>query len=220
MQKNPVGYFHVLQPSSNLIIQITMPNQFRRKKMGRSKFVTKRQLPFLMSKIAEPKQINNNFEDILIAKPATAATNGRSLTTIAQGDGKAEREGNLIQVTGYFCSFAVESEDTLIAQWLRIIIYTPRKVGTTLLPADDMTSQPDTDKFIIWHDKTVAPALQPGGGVGLIKLKKRWVPYMKVRYDSGADSSVQENEVIVLVLSHLNEGVKLRAQMRLFYRDM
>lgn len=199
-----------------------MPRQqFRRRKMpGRSKFVTKRSLPFLLSKISEAKQININFTNVLVKSPAVAATNQKSLTLIDQGDGKANREGNMIQVTGYYISATINSNATSVSQYCRVIVYTPRKIGTTLLPSDTMTTQPDTDKFIIWDDRVVVPSFQQGGGLGLIQFKQRWKPYMKVIYDSSAADSVTQGEILVLVLSHENDGVLFNAQCRLFFRDI
>jgi len=191
-----------------------------RRRTRKSKFVTKRGLPFLLTKYSEAKQLNFTYTDLAVPEPAIALSNVIDLTEISQGDSRSERIGNMIQVTGLYVSYTIESSDISNPQFFRLIVYSPRKVDTTLLPADNMVKVPDSDKFKIWYDKTSPPAFQAGGGSGVFKVRKRWKPYMKVIYDSSSQTSVTQGQIKLMVLSDVDLGVTVNLHARIYFRDL
>lgn len=192
----------------------------RRRHRGRkSKFVTKRGLPFQLMKFAETKFIDDTA-DLNIPSPATFLTNVIELTAIGGGTNQSQRAGNAIQMSGLYISYLMASNDTGNPQFGRVIVYTPRASGSTTLPVDDFLDVVDPDEFKVWYDKISVPAFQAGAGTGVHKVRKSWKPYMKVIYTSSSASSVVQGQVYIMFLSSMNVGVGFEMHSRLYFKDV
>ena len=158
----------------------------RRRRRGRkSKFVTKRGLPFQMMKYQETK-----FKDkvvigqILTTLPALPNQLAH-LTDISAGDEQDARDGNMIQLTGIYVRIIHEANLTSAGQFIRVCLSSNRNATDFSTPILDATTPPDPDNFKVWYDKTFFTTFLPGGGKGVIEIRKKFKPYMKVIWDSG-----------------------------------
>lgn len=192
-----------------------MPN--RRRRMKKSKFVTKRGLPFQLMKFAEAKFVLKSLS-LTMASPPTFANQTLKLTEIASGTNQAERVGNEIQLSGVFLNYDMQS--AIASARGRIILYSPRQVTSTALPATDMTTIPDTDRFIIWVDRKVYCGSQAGNGTGLGSIKFKWKPYMKLRYDGEAAGTITQGVVYCVFITAVNGGIILNTNSKTFFKDV
>ncbi len=198
-----------------------MPFKRQRKRGRKSKFVTKRGLPFQMMKYVETK-----FQTI--TETAVALTSGlpsigpqfASLTLFNQGVDQFERIGNMVQVTGIYIRMIHSSILDGNNQWVRVTLTTPRDVNGGEQPISGMTIPVNPDKHIVWHDKTYNSAFQPGGGNGVIIIRKKFKPYLKVMFDDDAGSSITKGNVQLTIVSHNNLGVEMSYTVRVFFKDM
>lgn len=192
----------------------------RRRRNGRkSKYVTKRGLPFQLMKFAETKFIDDTV-NLNIATPATFLTNVVDLTAIGGGSNQSQRDGNSLQMSGLYISYTMATTDVNNPQFGRLIVYSPRATGSTTLPVDDFLDIVDPDEFKVWYDKISIPAFQQGGTSGVHKVRKSWKPYMKVIYTSSSAASVVQGQVYLMFLSATNVGVTLDLHSRLYFKDV
>ncbi len=191
-----------------------MPKRFNRKR--KTKFVTKRALPFLLMKNAEPK-----FHEIDSTVTLTAASSFTlDLTFIIQGDGQDERIGQSIQATGvYFRAImGIAGVATTQPSYTRVILYSKRQNATTDLLVTG-PSLPDFDKYIIWSDKLVPNPWTNSISNSMVTIRKKFKPFMKVLYSGSGSGSVEKNNLRMLM--SVNTGsIDVNFAVRLYYRDI
>lgn len=155
-----------------------------------------------------------------VLAPATFASNVTELTDIVQGASQTLRIGNAINVSGMYGRMAIFSNDVAAAQFLRVIIYTPRIISSTVLPSASIQGMIDPDQFVVWYDKTFVPSFQQGSGLGFFEIRKKWNPYMKVLYDNFGASTVSKNKILVELISAQSSGVSVTGTIRLYFKDL
>ncbi len=198
-----------------------MPKRFRRKR--KSKFVTRRALPFLLMKTAEAK-----FRDVIAATVPLDIFDTSpvdiNLTEIAQGITRDTRIGQSIQITGVFfkCTFGtgVASQVT-DARYARAILYSTR--DTDLAPLSTAPiGFPDFDKRVIWSDKVVPLPWNNSMPNSMITIRKKFKPYMKCIYDGSAATSVEKNDLKIMISTDALTGgrTSVRFQARIYFRDL
>lgn len=172
-------------------------------------------------KFAENKFHDKTATNYLLPVPADYINNVFVATDISRGTGSTSRIGNIVQVSGYYVRMTFESVLQTEAQYMRIIIYTPKQdMLSTELPATDMVAAVDPRRFIIWHDKTLLCANGPGGSKGVMVLKKKFKPYLKLEWDSSNELDVTKGQLLILTLGRTNEAVRFNMDFRLHYRDV
>lgn len=196
-----------------------MPRK-RRRNGRKSKFVTKRSLPFQMMKYVEQKFIVLAIADLLLPVPATTA-NLIHLTAITQGNDQFSRDGNMIQVTGIYAKVTFTAVSSAKIRFFRLIIYSPRIANDINSPVSRVVGLPDPDEFVIWVDKLVPcplPAAATPGGVMMVK--KKFKPYMKVLYDDATGGSVKKSAIRIALIGSENEAVNVSLELRLYFKDL
>jgi len=203
-------------------LNLKMPSR-RRRKGRKTKYVTKRGLPFQLMKFAEIKFIDTATPStgLLVPAPSTFATNTFIPLAIQRGDGEAERIGNIVQVSGYYCRFVYDGLEASVSNFLRIVIYSPKQDQQSQeSPCVDMVNVPDPRRFTIWYDKTVLAPNSAGGSKGVLVVKKRFKPYLKVEWDGSLLTDFTRGNVLIQVLSLNNEGIRLFMDFRMYFRDV
>lgn len=197
---------------------------FKRRMRRKSKFVTKRSLPFQLMKFAETKIDSfTNTNKILVANPPTFVDNVELMYSIARGTGADDRIGNIVQASGYYirCTFAANGTGNQnVMQYFRIIVYQHKIPASTDIPAVGMTDTPDPRRFIIWHDKTMPCSFVPGGGNGVVTLKKKFKPYLKMEWDSSVLTDITKGDLSVMFLAKNDAAVTVDYTVRLYFKDV
>jgi len=195
-----------------------MPSRHRRR--GRkTKFVTKRGLPFQLMKYAEAK-FKDQAINVNILAPAIFSTNVVTISDVAQGNEQNARDGDHINISGVYARYRINTNDAASPQFVRIVMYTPRVVDTEDLPTTNVVGLIDPAKFKVWYDKTSVPSFQQGSGVGILHIRKKWKPYMKAIYTTSAGDSITQGRLLVLFLSTNSSGVTLSADIRMYFKDL
>lgn len=196
----------------------TMPHR-RRMRRRKSKFVTKRGLPFQLMKYAEVKKHDEIFiqEDLTVI--ATTG-NHRQLLDINQGLDIQNRIGNMVQCTGFYIRVMFESVLTGSMQWIRIAVTTPRDTNNTSSPIFNSHTPIDTDVWKVWYDKTHPCPFVPGGGGGVVTIRKKFRPYLKVIYSSGLGGSIEKGRIQMTAIPFNNLGTRMNATARVYFRDL
>ncbi len=196
-----------------------MPN--RRRHGRKSKFVTKRGLPFQMMKYAEQKFNTITETDVAITSgvPAIGAQ-FVSLVGLTQGDEQDNRQGNMIQLTGIYIRMIHQSLLDGGNQWVRVTLTTPRDVNSSQPPISGMTIPVDPDRHIVWYDKIHNTAFQPGGANGVITIRKKFKPYLKVMWASATSTDVTKGNIHLTMVSKVNLGVQLSYTVRTYFKDL
>ncbi len=195
-----------------------MPRRFRRKK---SKFVTRRALPFLIQRQAEAKYRTGNIVGLDMTAPLPEEN---EITAMGTGVNRSDRNGNQIQVTGVYARgfFSPNHDDTIptnSAYMGRVVLYTPRNVTDVLdvLPGEAI----DKELYIIWYDRLVHIPWTNSVTGNTFTIKKSFKPYMKVTYDSSGTTSVVKNPLKILISCNSPTNfVTLDYHWKLYYRDM
>lgn len=194
-----------------------MPRRSRKRK---SKYVTKRGLPYQLQKHAEKKFFEHEFASAVFSNPPSYSTSVFEMTQISQGTGNKARIGNEVQMTGLFYKFAIKSKATN-SSWFRIVMYTPRIIGDVSLPCTLIADQIDPDAHIVWSDKIVALANIQGGGSGIIQYKKRFKPYLKVQWDGGSSLlDITRGQVLMLMIAEDVNVVEVNGYCRSYWTDI
>jgi len=193
----------------------------RRRRNGRkSKFVTKRGLPFQLMKYAETKYNDEGVLDRLLTNPATLGVQFESIVSIGTGNTVNTRVGNIIQVSGFYGRCIYESTLTGQMQYIRICIVTPRDVNNANVPIVDMVTPIDPELHKIWYDKTVPCPFVPGGGHGVLTFRKKFKPYMKTIFDSSVAASVQQGALNFCILTKNDGGATASWCVRTYFKDL
>ncbi len=198
-----------------------MPRQRKRK----SKYLTKRGLPFALMKQVETK--SNSVEDADVSMVSGLPID-INLTQIAGGDTVNQRVGNEIKVSSVFfkCGFSNSIDATLPtnkAYFGRVMLWSPRDItasASTPLDAEPFEF-PDRQKWIIWADKTVPIPWANSISNSIITIKKRFKPYMKVLYDSsGSGSAIKHPLFITITTNSATALVECSYMSRVYYKDI
>ena len=140
---------------------------------------------------------------------------------ITRGTGADDRIGNIIQVSGYYMRLTYQGVSQSDVQYFRVIIYTPKQdMLTTEVPGSDMVNIPDPRRFVIWADRTVLCPNAPGNGQGVMVLKKKFKPYLKVEYDSSLLTDITRGQILMQVLATTNDAVRISFDLRMYFRDV
>lgn len=196
-----------------------MPHRRRRMKR-KTKFVTKRGLPFQLMKYVETKYDVEAQNNLLLENPSVSA-NRSHLTNIRQGIGEVERIGNMVQITGVHVNIIFEAVNPNSMRFLRVVLYTPRSAVVDGDPVINMVDHPDTRDFIIWFDRTVScplPAAATPGGT--MTVKKKFKPYMKTQYTGSLGSDISDKPLYLLLLPSANLAVEASYNVRTFFKDL
>ena len=144
---------------------------FKSRRMRRkSKFVTKRGLPFQLMKYADIKYNDELGDDVVLSNVASGAQI-TSLVDIGGGTSVNTRTGNTLQVSGFYARMIYEAASSSRAQFIRVMVYMPRFPNNATPPIDNVVNPPDHEEFIIWYDKTLLCPQNPGGGPGVLIFK-------------------------------------------------
>ncbi len=197
-----------------------MPHR-RRRRGRKTKFVTKRGLPFQMMKYVE-----TNFRTFGTSVEFPVKSSGNpgeffiDITNIPLGTDRFERIGNMVQARGFFMRIIFEAALAGTAQYIRISFTTPRLIGDTLPPITDMVTQINPETHKVWYDKTHYAAFQSGTSRGVVEVKKRFRPYMKLLYEGPAGDDITKGQIDLTIISKVNDGVNATLSGRLYYKDM
>ncbi len=195
-----------------------MPRRHNKK----SKYVTKRGLPFMMMRMAEAKHVNQEVQNEPINSGLIVTDN---LTAIGRGDTAGTRIGNEVQVTGLYCTgfFSPSHDDTFptsSAYMGRVVLYTPRQeIDATLdpLPGENI----DKDKYIVWYDRLVNIPWTNSVSGRTFTIKKKFKPYMKVIWDGAGSVDVTKNGIhLVITANSGTDLVEVTYRWRMYFRDL
>jgi len=196
-----------------------MPHR-RGRKGRKSKFVTKRGLPFQLMKYAETKFVTLNDTNIMVAAFPGIGTQFQSINLLAAGVEQDDRIGNMVQMSGVFVRLIHESRIDTANQFIRVALSTPRDPNSSSRPISDMTTPIDPDLHKIWYDKVHNSAFQPGGGNGIVTIRKKFKPYMKVMFNDDTLTSIAQGNVQLTFISKVDLGVLASYTTRVYYKDM
>lgn len=190
-----------------------------RRRSRKSQYVTKRSLPFQLMKYAETKQITQTLRNFLPILPGDT-TQVFELTDILQGDETNERTGNEIQLRSFYARFwcnAVSSSGV----FARFILYSPRLANSNTPPVvTGMGDRIDKDLYVVWLDKWISCSNQQGGGSGLVTMKKKWKPYMKVIYSGSTGTLVKKNGLYLQIITNVTLKCQVNGFASVFYKDI
>jgi len=198
-----------------------MPRRMRRRHRRKTKFVTRRALPFLLMKQAEAKRQGDSVSDetLSVSTPVDF-----DLSVIAQGNAVGQRIGNSVQATGFIGNFTF-SVDTVIAEtspkYARILLWMPRGDSNVLPPNVSPTEFPDPEQYIIWVDRRLPLPWTNSITNSQATIKKKFKPYMLMNWDSAINTSCIKGKLQCTVVSDSTSGAALvTADLRLYYRDV
>jgi len=170
----------------------------RRSHKRKSKYVTKRSLPFQLMKYAETKRLITDFDDEII----DLAGNTFDLSLITQGETQSTREGNEIQFRSVYCRFYTEVAGTPQsgqAVYMRFILYSPRLANLSVPPVTEMRGFVDMDNYIVWQDKWVQVGTDRLHGA-LVTIKHKWKPYMKLLWNGNGATTHRKGSVFLQII--------------------
>ncbi len=197
-----------------------MATRRRRRRSGRkSKFVTKRGLPFQLMKYQETK-FESFFETAITLQTAIPATQVIDMSSIFQNVQANGRVGNQINVSGFYCTVIHEAALTGQMQWIRVVVVTPRITTFLGKPIVDMIAPIDPREWKVWYDRVHRSAgPSSGGNAQVFHIRKKFKPFMKVTYDNVSDLSVTENKLMFFITTQNNLGTIASYHCRLYFKD-
>ncbi len=197
-----------------------MPKR-RMSRKRKSKFVTRRALPFLLMRTAEAKRQGDDVLDAIldVLNPVDF-----DLSILASGTTVGQRVGNSVQVTGFIGNFTFSIDNTINEtqpRYARIILWMPRGDSNVAPPVVTPTSFPDPENYIIWADRRVALGWTNSIVGSSATIKKKFKPYMLMNYDSTASTSCIKGKLQCTVVTDSDSGAAtLTADLRIFFRDV
>lgn len=202
--------------------RMTFKKRSRRKK---TKFVTRREFPLMLMKLAEPKRVDAFASNVSLSD--NLPINDLDFSVMGEGTAINQRVGMVTQVTGFFgrltfSNFVGEpDQNTNQAYYARVVLYTPRE---DTFPDLDVTPVEllNPQEIIVWQDKIIAIPWTNGVGPGIIHIGHKWSPYMKVNYSSSGSGTAQNNRVKVAISTDCQNPAQVECSygLRLFYRDV
>jgi len=199
-----------------------MPSRNRRNNRRKSKYVTKRGLPFQLMKYAETKYHDVIFTDQMIVSPPDG-TSIKDLTSIANGTSTITRIGSDIQISGVYITFTCTGPDSPgNVAFFRAILYSDRDIGTVSAAATNVREPVDPEQFKVWDDKLIVCPTNTGspGPNGVIRLKKKFKPYMKAIYNSAIGGSITQGNLKVTLLGSETLLATVSMHARVFFKDL
>ncbi len=198
-----------------------MPFRSSRGRGRKSKFVTKRGLPFQMMKYVETKNTVVELIDSLADNPSVLSVNNISLVNIREGAGQFERIGSMIQVTGIHVKIIFKGVNNNDLRFLRVGLWTPRIPDATNQPFTNMVDQPDTDTHIMWFDKVaIAPLAEASTPGGVMTIKKKFKPYLKTIYQTNLGDSVTKGMLRLILLPKADLSVTFSYSVKTYFKDL
>lgn len=191
----------------------------RRRRARKSKYVTKRGLPFQLMKYNETKYKDIGGSNIVLNTIAPIIQHNE-LTLLTQGNSIDQRIGNVAQASGVYTRIVFEAQLTGQMQFVRCVLSTPRITSETGLPISDMVTPIDPDIWKVWYDKTLPCPFVPGGGGGVLTIRKKFKPYMKLIWDSVLGSDITQGKIFFTILPKNALGVQATWNTRLYFKDM
>jgi len=170
-------------------------------------------------KFAETKYITTADAGLALPFPASGSS-VIPLVDIRQGTDIDERVGNEVQVSGVYIRIIYEAALTGTTQWMRALLYSPRVPGSVLPVVSNMVDQPDPDEFIIWFDRTALCTFTPGGGSGVMTIRKKFKPYMKTIFDTSLGPTQQKGQLILGLFGQNDLGTVLSYSARVYFKDV
>ncbi len=194
----------------------------RRRRKKKSKFVTRRALPFLLMKQAEAKRKSLSILDAVISVSTSVELD---MSVISRGDATGERIGNEVQITGFIgqFTFSVDAEGIpeTRPRYARVILWMPRGDSEVAPPEVLPTEFPDPESYIIWADRTVPIPWTNSISNSMITIKKKFKPYMLLTYNGSTNTSALKGKLQVQITSDSESGGALcTGNVRMFYRDI
>ncbi len=194
---------------------------FKRRRNGRkSKYVTKRGLPFQLMKYAETKYNDEVTFNLVLSDTAGPGPQLESIVNIDQNTGKTGRIGEIIQVSGFYGRMVFESNFTAAAQYIRVCVVSPRTPTQVAAPITNMVEPIDPEIWKVWVDKTVLATFAPGGGQGVLTFKKKFKPYLKTVYSTNVGISLQQGQLTFCCLSKNLNGIAASWNIRTYFKDL
>jgi len=198
-----------------------MPHKRRHRGKRKSKFVTRRALPFLMMKQAEAKRNTLTFLDNVLASSINIE---QDFSIIGQGTGANQRVGNEIQATGFVGNYTFSLDPGIPETrptYARILLWMPRGDSNVVSPDVTPTEFPDPDNYIIWVDRKVALPWTNSLTSSMITVKKKFKPYMLITYDGSSSTAALKGKLQIDITTDSASGsVLCSGSGRLFYRDV
>ncbi len=195
-----------------------MPRRMRRRK---TKYVTKRSLPFQLMKYAETKERVLNFVNIVLPLPATLSSNVFELTEVSQGTGINERIGDELQTRSIYARFTAGlAGPASSGTWCRFILYSPRLANAGTLPVTTtMQERIQKNQFVVWSDKWIMVGGE-NNGLGLVTIKHKWKPYMKSIFNTTSGTSIRKNGVYMQIIPSVDMNVVINGFISFFFKDL
>ncbi len=195
-----------------------MPRRTRRRR--KTKFVTKRALPFLLSRNAEAKRLDIE----IISSSVTESTSlDLEFFGMSQGDSVSQRIGNEIKVSGFMarCTFSIDPTFDLDRPfYARILLWMPRGDISEPSPNPGPTELLDPEKYVVWVDRVIPLPWTNAVSGTVVTIKKRFKPYMKMLFDSGTQGNVQKNALqLSISTDSAATGLQVSVGARMYYRD-
>ncbi len=195
---------------------------FKKRRKGRkSKFVTKRGLPFQLMKYAETKYLTFSDTDVVLANPASLFVNNINITNIREGTGLNERVGQMIQVTGFHIKIIFKAVNANDLRFLRVGVWLPRIPDDTTAPFTNMVIQNQFEEETMWFDKVVpCPTAGAGTPGGVMTIKKKFKPYLKVMFADDLGESQTKGTLRLIMLPKANASVEASWSVRTYFKDL
>lgn len=196
-----------------------MPRRMRRGR--KSKFVTKRSLPFQMMKYAETKLKQQNLVDFTPFSDPTVTADRFELTNIDVGDRDDERIGNEIQLRSVYAKFTCRNV-VATSTWVRFILYSNKVPNADNVPVESMADFIEKNNFTIWVDKWVycTDNVAGGGGNGIVTIKFKFKPYMKTQWTGILGTTVKKGDLSLSIIPSNTEGAQINGYINVYYKDL
>lgn len=198
-----------------------MPYKSRRNRR-KSKYVTKRGLPFQLMKYAETKYNDLLVTNQLIAQPPDGTT-VKDLTVIAGGSSNTSRVGTDIQISGVYIKLIITGPSAPgIVTFFRAILYSDRDINTANAPALGVLDPVDPEQFKVWADKTIVCPTNAGspGPNGVMVLRKKFKPYMKAIYNATIGGSITQGQIKLALLASQTLLATVSVHSRVYFKDL
>lgn len=198
-----------------------MARKSRMRRRRKSKFVTRRALPFLLMKQAEAKRDNDSVSDEVLS---VSTPIDFDMSLINQGDAVNTRTGQEVQLTGFIGNFTFSIDSTITEtspKYARIILWMPRGDSNVAPPNVSPTFFPDPESYIIWADRRIALPWTNSLSNSHVTIKKRFKPYMLMVWNGSANNTCVKGKLQCQITTDSTSGAALAtADLRVYFRDV
>ncbi len=196
-----------------------MPSKSRRNRR-KSKYVTKRGLPFQLMKYAETKYIVFADSDVSLPNPSSTLSN-INLVNIREGTGLNERVGQQIQITGVHIKIIFKGANSNDLRFFRAMLWTPRISDDSSPPVLDMVNTAQFEEHTVWADKlAIAPLAEASTPGGVYTFKKKFKPYLKTMYTTALGEDVSKGMLRLLMLPKADLSVVVSWNAKVYFKDI